>query len=178
MVDNTHGPFFESDLKCRNPKHLVQRTKHIDDHLNGEPFEIRASNSSVFQCFWYSNGQYSDPHCSLVFRSPFFYSSAFLRGLLPCVRTNDLACVSHISEGAGTVRDLGPIYSDLRDPFATVELDRHFIFHKTFFLDLLGRAAEKLLSLTPICCLESRSTLYQDFRDKGVSIYVTHFSII
>ena len=29
-----------------------------------------------------------------------FYSSAFLRGLLPCVQTNDLAYVRHISEGA------------------------------------------------------------------------------
>ena len=39
--------------------------------------------------------------------------------MLPCVRTNDLAYVSHTSEGARTVRDLGPIYSD---SFATVEL--------------------------------------------------------
>ena len=52
----------------------------------------------------------------------FFYSSAFLRGLLLCVWTNDLAYVRHTSEGAQTVRDLGPIYSDLRDPFAAVEL--------------------------------------------------------
>ena len=49
----------------------------------------------------------------------FFYSSVFLRGLLLCVRTNDLAHVCQTSEGAQTVRDLGPIYSD---PFATVEL--------------------------------------------------------
>ena len=52
----------------------------------------------------------------------FIYSSAFLRGLLPCVRTNDLAYVSHTSEGARTVRYLGPIYLDLWDHFATVEL--------------------------------------------------------
>ena len=45
----------------------------------------------------------------------FFYSSAFLRGLLPCVRTNNLAYVCHTttSERARTVRDFGPIDSDL-----------------------------------------------------------------
>ena len=37
----------------------------------------------------------------------FFYSSAFLQGLLPCVQTNDLAYVRHASEGAKTFRDLG-----------------------------------------------------------------------
>ena len=51
----------------------------------------------------------------------FFYSSAFLWGLLPCVWTNDLAFVCHTSERAGAVRDLRPIYSDLEDPFATVK---------------------------------------------------------
>ena len=50
-----------------------------------------------------------------------FFSSAFLRRLLPCVRTNDLAYVRHTSEGARTVC-LGPIYSDLCDPFATLEM--------------------------------------------------------
>ena len=59
--------------------------------------------------------------CTFLRHSNFF-SSAFLRGLLPCVRTNNLAYVRHTSEGAWTVRDLGPIYSDLWDPFATVEL--------------------------------------------------------
>ena len=49
-----------------------------------------------------------------------FSARPFLRGLLPCVRTNDLAYVCDSSEGAQTVRDLGPIYSNLRDPFATV----------------------------------------------------------
>ena len=58
----------------------------------------------------------------MVFFYFFLNSSAFLPGLLPCVRTNDLAYVRHTSEGAWTVRDLGPIYSDLWDPFATVEL--------------------------------------------------------
>ena len=60
----------------------------------------------------------------------FIYSSAFLWGLLPCVWTNDRAW---------TVRDLGPIYSDLWDPFATVELRllsvrccRHLIFLSYF----------------------------------------------
>ena len=50
-----------------------------------------------------------------------FFSSGFLRGLLPCVRsprTNDLAYVRHTSDGAQAVRDLGPIYSDWWDPFA------------------------------------------------------------
>ena len=52
----------------------------------------------------------------------FFFSSAFLRVLLPCVWTNDLAHVHHTSEGAQTVRDLGPNYSDLWDTFTTVGL--------------------------------------------------------
>ena len=51
-----------------------------------------------------------------------FFFSAFLRGLLPCVRTNNSAYVRHTSEGARTVRDLRPIYSNLWDPFATVRL--------------------------------------------------------
>ena len=39
----------------------VHRTKHID-----RPFKIRTSKR-VFKCFWYSNGCYSDPHCSFYF---------------------------------------------------------------------------------------------------------------
>ena len=56
----------------------------------------------------------------------YFYfsdSPAFLRGWLPCVQTNNLAYVRHTSEGLELSEiDLGPIYSDLWDPFATVEL--------------------------------------------------------
>ena len=64
-----------------------------------------------------------EPHLIAVLLFYYFiFSSAFLRGLLPYVQTNDLAYVRHTSEGALTVRDLGPIYSDLWDPFATVEL--------------------------------------------------------
>ena len=34
------------------------------DQLNTEPFEIRTPKSSVFKCFRYSNGRYSDLLCS------------------------------------------------------------------------------------------------------------------
>ena len=33
------------------------------NHLNTKPFKIWTSKSSVFKCFRYSNGRYSDPHC-------------------------------------------------------------------------------------------------------------------
>ena len=52
----------------------------------------------------------------------FFLFLCLPPGLLPCVQTNDLPHVCHTSEGAQTVRDSGPIYSDLWDPFATEEL--------------------------------------------------------
>jgi hypothetical protein len=41
-------------------------------------------------------------------------------------------------------------------------------FH-VFLADLLGRAAERLLSLTPICCLESRPNVQPESREKAVS---------
>ena len=64
----------------------------------------------------------------LIFRFIYFYLFYYFLflclplGIAPCVQINDLAYVCHTSEGAWTVRDLGPIYSDLWDPFATVEL--------------------------------------------------------
>ena len=33
--------------------------------MNTKPFEIQISKRSLFKCFWYSNGRYSDPHCTM-----------------------------------------------------------------------------------------------------------------
>lgn len=43
--------------------------------------------------------------------------------------------------------------------------------------DLLGRAAEKFLSLTPICCSESRSYVAQEAKEKGVSMNLPTFLV-
>ena len=96
--------------------------------LKGHIFLHRAL--SQLQCFEHnckarheSSYSLSDQPCShAAMFILFFYSSAFLRELLPCVLTNELAFVCHTSEGARTVRDSGPIFSDLWDPFTTVEL--------------------------------------------------------
>ena len=83
------------------------------------------------------------------FSHHFFYSSAFLWGLLPCVWTNDLAYVRHTSEGARTVRDLGPIYSDLWDPFATVELHLLSVRCCGLLLSCLVSNVEHYITLAP-----------------------------
>jgi len=43
---------------------------------------------------------------------------------------------------------------------------RHF--NSIYFADLMGRGAEKFISLTPICCTESRAFVSTDPKEKLV----------
>ena len=36
------------------------------DHLKTGPFEYRSSKCSVFECFRFLKGRFSDPHCSYL----------------------------------------------------------------------------------------------------------------
>ena len=77
------GPVFECHLNTGQPNHLNMRQMHAilfsyilvgfsngwsstQDIAHNWTFKIRASKSSVFKCFWYSNGRYSDPQCTQV----------------------------------------------------------------------------------------------------------------
>ena len=100
MITQSYENNFTSISGCLVAYHLSIKVKNLSIH-----FKINWFYDFFYDFFYF-----------------LFYSSAFLRGLLPCVRTKNLANVRYTREGARTVRDLGPIYSDSWDPFATVEL--------------------------------------------------------
>ena len=79
---NRHHLAFLIFFKCTHDVIQVEKKyaacrkkiKHMYT-TNTEPFEIRTSKSSVFKCFCYSNGWYSDYHCISIITNMSFKQS-------------------------------------------------------------------------------------------------------